>query len=49
MYKIPGRQVYCESIAIWFRELAWIFIVQKLFAQDIDALICKCGSYGTPE
>lgn len=36
MYKIPFRQVYCESLIGWLKEMAWIFFVIKLFPYSYD-------------
>lgn len=45
-YKIPRRQVYCGSVGSWLKTMVWIFGVLKVFKQDVDAIVCKCGSYG---
>lgn len=31
MWKVPGRQVYCESIASCIRETVWCHVVLPLF------------------
>jgi hypothetical protein len=37
-FKIPGRQVFCSTLWGWVHEMAWIFIVMKLFRADIRAI-----------
>lgn len=39
MYKIPFRQIWCDSIRSWCKEMAWVFIVMKLFRSDIQQMI----------
>lgn len=41
MYKVPFRQIYCDSLLGWIREVVWCFVVMKLFRSDIDAITCK--------
>ena len=36
IYKIPFRQVYCETLAGWIKEMIWIFFVLKLFPYSYD-------------
>jgi hypothetical protein len=36
MYKILRRQVYCDTLLVWFREMIWIFFVIKLFPYSYD-------------
>jgi len=31
MYKIPNRQVYCDSLKYWFSAMIWIFFVIKIW------------------
>lgn len=37
-WKIPRRQVYCATLGGWLREMLWVFVVLKLFRNDIDAI-----------
>ena len=37
-YKIPGRQIYCDTIGGWIREMLWVYVVMKVFRSDIDAI-----------
>lgn len=37
MYKIPGRSIYCDSIGSWVHEMLWVYVVIKLFRNDIEA------------
>lgn len=48
-FKVWRRQVWCDTIQDWLCEMAWCHVVLKIFGSDIDAVMCKCGSYGTPE
>lgn len=48
-YKVWGRQVWTPTIRSWVREMAWCHVVNKLFRYDIESLLCKCGSHGTPQ
>jgi hypothetical protein len=48
-YKVPFRQVYCLTIRSWIRETIWCHVVNRLFRYDIESIMCKCGSYGTPK
>lgn len=42
-WKVPFRQVYCDTFAGWLKSLLWIFVVMKVFphARDLggDALV----------
>lgn len=38
MYKIPRREVYCDTLRSWFHELLWVFLVMKLFRNDISEI-----------
>ena len=41
MYKIPGRSISCSTLGEWIKEMLWIYVVMKLFANDIDAITTK--------
>ena len=47
-YKVWSRQVYCPTIRSWVRETIWCHVVCRFFRYDIESLLCKCGSSGTP-
>ena len=49
MYKIPGRSIICDSIGGWIKEMIWIYIVRKVFKNDIDAISCKCNPGNWPQ
>jgi hypothetical protein len=36
MYKIPRRQVYCDTFGTWLKQMVWIFLVIKLFPHCVD-------------
>ena len=48
-YKVWFRQSYCPTLRSWVREMLWCHVVSPLFRYDIESILCKCGSYGTPE
>lgn len=35
-WKVPFRQVYCESVRQWLKAVAWIFFVMKVFPDAVD-------------
>jgi len=35
-YKIPFRQIYCETLSGWLHEVLWCFVVIPLFQSDIE-------------
>jgi len=47
MYKIPRRQIYCDTFGAWVKEMLWVYIVIKFFKHDIEqrtTRICpECG------
>lgn len=36
MYKIPGRDIYCETLGGWFKEMLWVYVVRVFFRFDIE-------------
>ena len=40
MYKVWYRQIYCETITGWVREMVWVHVVMPLFRRDIDEIRC---------
>ena len=38
MYKVPFRDIVCDSIGSWIKECIWVFIIMKVFKNDIDAI-----------
>lgn len=38
-YKIPRRQIWCDSIGSWLKEMAWVFIVYKIFGDYIEQMV----------
>jgi hypothetical protein len=43
MYKIPGRMIVCDTIGGWLKEMLWIYVIMKIFVEDINAITCKCS------
>jgi hypothetical protein len=38
-YKIPFRQIYCETIRSWIREFVWVFVIYRLYGDYIHQLV----------
>lgn len=38
MYKIPGRSIYCGTISQWIKEMFWVYVIMKVFRDDIAAI-----------
>lgn len=38
MYKIPGRDIVCETFSGWVKEMIWVYVVMKVFRADIEAV-----------
>lgn len=41
MYKIPGRDVVCETFGGWVKEVLWVYVGMKIFRTDIEAITPK--------
>jgi len=37
-YKIPGRSIVCDTPLRWLKEMIWVYIVMKIFRDDINAI-----------
>jgi hypothetical protein len=48
-YKVPFREVYTDTVRSWAKETIWCHLVLRFFADYVDQMICKCGSYGDPQ
>lgn len=38
-WKVPFREVYCDTFGAWVRETVWCHIVLRLFRADVEALL----------
>ncbi len=36
MYKVPRRDIYCNTILQWLLETTWCFVVIKVFPGAVD-------------
>jgi hypothetical protein len=41
MYKIPNRNIFCDTIGGWIKEMIWVYIIMKIFKNDISAITEK--------
>lgn len=35
-YKVPFRQVYCETLSLWLKETVWCHLVLRVFPHALD-------------
>lgn len=36
MYKIPFRDIYCDTLIGWLKELIWVFVILKIYPTAYD-------------
>ena len=51
MYRVPFRQVYCDTIGSWLKETIWCHLVIKLFpyVADLGSDGLRSSYLGNPE
>lgn len=37
MYKVPFRDIYCDTLRSWIQETIWCHVILKVFKSDIDS------------
>lgn len=49
MFKIPGRDIYCDTIICWAQEMIWVYVIMKCFKRDIEAISCRANCPGNKQ